>query len=96
MPARKDQDTAMAPLPWELEKIIEAARSLLASGHTAGSTGEHIAAAFVLNRQDCLPADYGDLVEAWDHLGSRWQQHVRTIKREYRHCIPGLSPGSLL
>ncbi|MBI4692984.1 MAG: hypothetical protein HY749_03100 [Gammaproteobacteria bacterium] len=80
----------MAPLPWEIEKIIEVARSLLAGGDPAASTGERIAAAFVLNRQDYLPPDYADLIEAWDHLGSRWQQHVRTIKREHRHCIPGL------
>ena len=42
--------------------------------------GQAIAAAIVLNRQDCLP-------EAWDRLGTEWQQYVRLIKREHMHLI---------
>lgn len=97
MPACEDRaDAARASLPWELEKIIEVASSLLAGGHSAASTGEHIAAAFVLNRQDCLPPDCADLIEAWDHLGSRWQQHVRTIKREHHHLLMALAQDAPL
>lgn len=73
-------------LSWEMEKIIEVAYQLKVTGGTAASTSERIAAAFVLDRQDCLPEGY-DLIEAWDRLGSQWQQHVRLIKRDYMHRI---------
>ena len=43
----------MDPLPWPLRKIIDTAIELQATGYTGASTGEQIAAAFVLNRQDC-------------------------------------------
>ena len=76
----------MNNLPWEIEKIIEVAYQLKVTGGTAASTSERIAAAFVLDRQEYLPEGY-DLVEAWDRLGSQWQQHVRLIKREYMHLI---------
>lgn len=79
----------MNTLPWEIEKIIEVANELLASGGTAASTSEQIAAAFVLNRPEYLPAAYRDLIEAWDRLGQRWQQHVRTVKREHLHRLGG-------
>jgi len=77
----------MNRLPWEIEKIIEVAICLNATGGTAASTSERIAAAFVLNRIDYLPSSYNDAVEAWDHLGPEWQVHVRLIKREYMHLI---------
>ena len=38
----------MNTLPWEIEKIIEVANGLQATGSTAASTGERIAAVFVL------------------------------------------------
>ncbi len=76
----------MNDLPWEIAKIIEVSIVLNVTGGTAASTSERIAAAFVLDRQDYLPEGY-DLVEAWDRLGSQWQQHVRLIKREYMHLI---------
>lgn len=76
----------MNDLPWEIAKIIEVSIALNVTGGTAASTSERIAAAFVLDRQDYLPEGY-DLVEAWDRLGSQWQQHVRLIKREYMHLI---------
>jgi hypothetical protein len=79
----------MNNLPWEIETIIDVANQLQRTGSTPASTGERIAAAFVLNRPDCLPASYTDLVEAWDRLGADWQDHVRFIKRHYRHCIEG-------
>jgi hypothetical protein len=45
----------MNRLPWQIDKIIEVANCLQATGSTAASTGERIAAAFVLNRLDYLP-----------------------------------------
>ena len=77
----------MNTLPWEIEKIIEVANGLNATGRTAASTGERIAAAFVLNNQAYLPDCYSDMVEAWDRLDSRWQHYVRLIKRDYMHRI---------
>ncbi len=72
---------------WEIDKIIEVANQLQRHGSTGASTGECIAAAFVLNRQDCLPAMYSDMIEAWDRLGEDWQIYVRCIKQEYMHRI---------
>ena len=77
----------MDPLPWSLQKIIDTAIELQASGSTGASTGEQIAAAFVLNRQDCLPDNERDLVQAWDSLGHTWQAHVRCIKRDHLHLL---------
>jgi hypothetical protein len=79
----------MTTLPWELEKIIEVANCLNATGRTGASTSERIAAAFVLNKPEYLPAHYTDLVEAWDRLDSEWQGHVRRIKRDYLYLIEG-------
>ena len=79
----------MNNLPWEIETIIDVANQLQRTGRSAASTGERIAAAFVLNRPDWLPASYSDLVEAWDRLGEDWQDHVRFIKRNYMDCIEG-------
>jgi len=50
----------MNTLPWEIEKIIEVANCLQRTGGTSASTGERIAAAFVLNRMDYLPDMYSD------------------------------------
>jgi hypothetical protein len=77
----------MNTLPWEIEKIIDVAICLKATGSTAASTGERIAAAFVLNRLEYLPAMYSDAVEAWDRLDEQWQEYVRLIKRDYMHLI---------
>ena len=74
-------------LPWEIEKIIETANVLKATGSTGASTSERIAAAFVLNCPDYLPAMYADMVEAWDRLGDEWQAYVRLIKRDHAHLI---------
>ena len=70
-----------------LKKIIEVANELNQTGCTAASTGERIAAAFVLNRADYLPDTYRDIIEAWDRLDGRWQTYVRTIKQDYNHLI---------
>ena len=77
----------MNNLPWQIEKIIDVANCLKATGSSGASTGEQIAAAFVLNRMDYLPAMYSDVVEAWDRLDDEWQEYVRLIKRDYRHLI---------
>ncbi len=74
-------------MQWEIEKIIEVAISLNQTGSTAASTGERIAAAFVINRLEYLPDYYSDAVEAWDRLGEQWQDYVRLIKRDYMHLI---------
>lgn len=74
-------------MSWEIDKIIETAIVLKEEGSTAASTGEHIAAAFVLNRQDLLPSSYSDMVEAWDRLGPEWQDFVKLIKKEMMHLI---------
>ncbi len=77
----------MNNLPWQIEKIIEVANCLQRTGRSAASTGERIAAAFVLNRMDYLPDMYRDAVEAWDRLDDEWQAYVRLIKRDYMHLI---------
>lgn len=74
-------------LPWEITKIIEVANSLASTGSSGASTGERIAAAFVLNRMEFLPASYPDAVDAWDRLDGEWQDYVRLIKRHYAHKL---------
>ena len=76
----------MEQLPWEIEKIIEVANELQRNEGSAASTGERIAAAFVINRQECLPDMYSDMIEAWDRLDD-WQPIVRLIKLDYMHLI---------
>jgi hypothetical protein len=63
------------------------ANSLQITGSTGASTGERIAAAFVLNRMEYLPDSYRDAVEAWDRLDDEWQAYVRLIKRDYMYLI---------
>ena len=46
------EHTMNDPLPWPIERIIQVAHELKRTGTTAAGTGEHIAAAFVLNRMD--------------------------------------------
>ena len=72
-------------LPWQIEKIINVANCLASTGNSGASTGERIAAAFVLNRLEFLPPGYSDAVEAWDRLDGDWQDYVRLIKQDYQH-----------
>ncbi len=72
-------------MSWQIEKIIDVSNQLQRTGRTVASTGERIAAAFVLNEPKYLP----DMVEAWDRLDEDWQVYVRLIKRDYMHRIPG-------
>jgi hypothetical protein len=74
-------------MKWQIETIINVANSLQQRGRSGASTGEQIAAAFVLNRSDYLPANYRDMVEAWEHLDQCWQYYVKLIKRDYMHLI---------
>lgn len=71
------------------QRIISVANELITDHATAGSTSEQIAAAFILNKPEYLPDSYPVMVEAWDRLGDEWQQHVRTIRDEYRHLLRG-------
>jgi len=71
---------------WEIDKIINVANELQRSGRTSASTGERIAAAFVLNRPEYLPDMYSDMTEAWHRLDD-WQRYVILIKRDYMHLI---------
>jgi hypothetical protein len=73
---------------WQIEKIINVANGLQRTGKTGASTGEWIAAAFVLNRMDYLPGNYRDVVEAWERLDD-WQRYVKIIKRDYMHLVEG-------
>ncbi len=70
-----------------MQKIIEVSCELNQTGTTAASTGEKIAAAFVLNRMDYLPEGYSDIIEAWDFLGVQWQGYVRIIRRNGSYQI---------
>ena len=72
---------------YQLQKIINVSNELNKTGTTAASTGERIAAAFVINRLDYLPDSYSDMVEAWDRLDDQWQTYVRIIKQDYSHLI---------
>jgi hypothetical protein len=76
----------MKNLPWQIEKIVEVANALQRTGRSGASTGERIAAAFVLNRMEFLPANYRDVIEAWERL-DEWQRYVKIIKRDYMHLI---------
>ena len=67
-------------MSWQYDRIIKVAQELLEHGSSAASTGEVIAAAFVLNRQDLLPASYPVMFEAWERLGPEWQRYVADIR----------------
>ena len=73
-------------MKWEIDKIIDVANNLATTGETSASTGEQIAAAFVMNRMEWLPANYKDVVEAWDRLGD-WQEFVRIVKRDHQASL---------
>ena len=71
---------------WPLDKIINVANELQSRGCTGASTGEQIAAAFILNEPEYLPDNYSDMVEAWERLDN-WQKYVKVIKQDYMHLI---------
>ncbi len=85
---RKNKNEKMSEaIRYNIEKIINVANELQRTGRTAASTGEQIAAAFVINCPEHLPEGYVDIVEAWDRLDGQWQKYVRYIKRECMHQI---------
>jgi len=69
-------------IKYNIEKIINVANELQRTGRTGASTGERIAAAFVINCPEHLPEGYEDMLEAWDRLDGQWQKYVRYIKQE--------------
>jgi len=71
----------------EIENIIAVANELLQDGETCGSTGEQIAAAFILNRMEYLPMSHLVVIEAWQRLGVSWQAYVMEIKQDHMHLI---------
>jgi hypothetical protein len=85
----KQQPLRRKTMQWEIDKIINVCNELQTKGRTGASTGERIAAAFVLNRSDYLPASYSDMVDAWQRLDEDWQGYVLRIKRDYMHLIQG-------
>lgn len=68
--------TGGSVIDWEIGKIINVANELACTGSSAGSTGEVIAAAFVLNRMEFIPHGYS-VIEAWERLDERWQGYVK-------------------
>lgn len=76
-------------MQYEINRIIEVAIELKTTRYSPASTGERIAAAFVLNNMQYLPASYSDVVEAWERLGPQWQHYVKLIKSDYLHLIEG-------
>lgn len=80
-------------LPYPLDKILNTANSLLRTGSTGASTGEQIAAAFVLERIEYLPQGWG-VIEAWERLDPEWQYYVKHLRQEYRHLIEALEEAA--
>ena len=76
----------MKALSSEMKRIIEVAIELKQTGYSPASSGERIAAAFVLNRQDFLPQGY-TMVNAWDQLNATWQASVREIRYQHMYLI---------
>jgi len=69
-----------------VQQLINIARHLHKTGRSSASTGEQIAAAFILNQQKYLPDNYCDMVEAWERLG-HYQKYVKAIKSEFMHLV---------
>lgn len=76
----------MKNVSWEIEKIISVANELASHGPTGGSTGEVIAAAFVLDHMEFLPQGYS-VIEAWERLDEEWQGYVKQVKADHHHLL---------
>ena len=72
-------------VPYRIKQIIAVANELLSKGNTGASTGECIAAAFVLDDMQHLPQGYS-VVAAWDRIEDL-QKSVRRIHNDYMHLI---------
>lgn len=73
-------------IPEDMRKIIDIANALSSRGRSSGSTGEVIAAAFVLNRMEFLPEGYA-VIDAWERLDKRWQKYVKIIRAEFSELL---------
>ena len=68
-------------------KILEVAKELHRTGRTSASTGERIAAAFVINQMEYLPEGYS-VLEAWERLEPSWQRITKALHKAYGHKYP--------
>jgi hypothetical protein len=71
----------------DMKRLIEVANELAEDGSTYGSTGEQIGAAFILNDMALLPAQYTDVLYAWQRLNGEWQGYVNAIKSDHMDRI---------
>lgn len=71
----------------DMKRLIEVANELAEDGSTYGSTGEQIGAAFILNDMALLPAQYTDVLYAWQRLSGEWQGYVNAIKSDHMDRI---------
>ena len=76
----------MRNVPYEIKKIINVANELASTGKTGASTGEVIAAAFVLDQMEFLPQGYS-VIDAWDRLDEEWQGYVRQVVENYSDLL---------
>lgn len=74
-------------MQYPINKIISVCNELTKTNRTGASTGELIAAAFVLDRMEYLPHGYST-IEAWERLDD-WQVYVKRIKHQYMHLVEG-------
>jgi hypothetical protein len=65
-------------------KLLSVAAELHTRGRTGASTGERIAAAFIINNLACLPEGY-TVLEAWDRLEPSWQRITLALHKAYGH-----------
>lgn len=72
-------------MQYPLNRIITICNQLTQGKRTGASTGEVIAAAFVLNNMEYLPPGYS-VIEAWERIED-WQHHVKRIRYDYLHLI---------
>lgn len=76
----------MINVPHPINKFISTANDLLSKGHTAASTSEIIAAAFILDRMEFLPYGFS-VIDAWERLGPEWQAEVKKAKANYSDLL---------
>ena len=65
-------------------KLLSVAHELHTTGRTGASTGEVIAAAFIIDQMQYLPEGYS-VLEAWDRLEPRWQRITQALHKTYGH-----------
>ena len=65
-------------------QLMHIATQLHTTGRTSASTGERIAAAFIINNMQHLPEGY-TVLEAWDRLEPSWQRLTMALHQAYSH-----------